>query len=163
MTIAHATAILPALPRVLDHEPAADAAKLEALARWAMRFTPRVAADPPDGLLLDVAGCERLYGGHLSLARQVRRAVVALRLQVRVAVAPTIGLAWGLAHYGDEGVCDDMFEIRHLPVAALRVEPEVVAALAEVGADTVGQLADIPRGEVARRFGGGDDLLLRLD
>ena len=170
MTVAHATAILPALPRVLDHEPAADTAGLEAMARWAMRFTPRVTPDPPDGLLLDVAGCERLYGGHLSLARQVRRAVAGLRLQVRVALAPTIGLAWGLARFGDEGVYDDMNELRHLPIAALRVEPEVMATLAEVGVDTVGQLADIPRQEVARRFGGGggeggggDDLLLHLD
>ena len=162
MTVAHATAVLPTLPQVVDHEPAADAAQLEALARWAMRFTPRVAPDPPDGLLLDVAGCERLYGGHLSLARQVRRAVAKLRLQVRVALTPTVGFAWGLARFGDEGVCTDMNDLLHLPVSSLRIEPDVVAALAEVGVDRVGQLADIPRQEVARRFG-GEEALLRLD
>ena len=161
MTVAHATAVLPTVPTVLDHEPAADAARLTALARWAMRITPKVAADPPDGLLLDVAGCERLYGGRLAIARRVRRDVSRLRLQVRVAMAPTIGLAWGLARFGDEGVCEDAADLLDLPIAALRVEADVVAALAEVGVDRVGQLADIPRREVARRF--GDDVLLRLD
>jgi protein ImuB len=161
MTVAHATAILPALPTMLDHEPAADAAGLGALARWAMRFTPRVTVDPPDGLLLDVAGCERLYGGQLALARQVRQATAKLRVRVRVAVAPTIGLAWGLARFGEEGVCQDAADLLELPVAALRVERDVVAALAEVGVDRVGQLAEVPRREVARRF--GDEVLLRLD
>jgi protein ImuB len=163
MTVAHATAILPALPQALDHEPAADAAGLTAIARWMMRFTPKVAVDEPDGLILDVAGCELLYGGHLALARQVRQAVGRLRLQVRVAVAPTIGLAWGLARFGEEGVCDDTMALLDLPVAALRVESEVVDMLAEVGVDRVGQFMDIPRQEVARRFGDGEEVLLRLD
>jgi protein ImuB len=161
MTVAHATAVLPTMPTILDHEPAADAAGLVALARWAMRIVPNVAADPQDGLLLDVAGCERLYGGRLEIARRVRRDVARLRLQVRVAMAPTVGLAWGLARFGDEGVCEDTADLLALPVAALRVDADVVAALAEVGVDYVGQLADIPRREVARRF--GDDVLLRLD
>ena len=163
MTVAHASAMLKS-PRVVDHAPAADAAALLRLGRWATRFTPSVAVDPPDGLMLDVKGCERLYGGLLPLARQIRMAVVALRLQVRVAVAPTVGLAWGLARFGDEGVCEDADDLLDLPVAALRVEAATVEALAEVGVDGVGQLVDVPRGELARRFGGGgDDLLLRLD
>ena len=160
MTVAHASAILES-PRVVDHAPSADAAALMRLGRWATRFTPSVALDSPDGLMLDVRGCERLYGGLLPLARQVRSAVVALRLQVRVAIAPTVGLAWGLARFGDEGVCDDASDLLDLPVAALRADAATVVALAEVGVDRVGQLADIPRGELARRF--GDDLLLRLD
>ena len=160
MTVAHAAAVLES-PRVVDHAPAADAAALLRLGRWATRFTPSVALDPSDGLMLDVRGCERLYGGLLPLARQVRVAVTNLRLQVRVAVAPTVGLAWGLARFGDEGVCDDAGDLLDLPVAALRVDAATVEALAEVGVDRVGQLADIPRSELARRF--GDDLLLRLD
>ncbi len=161
MTVAHATATLPALPQVLDYEPSADAAALVRLARWAMRFTPKVATDPPDGLILDVAGCERLYGGRLPIARQVRQAVGRLGLKVRVALAPTVGLAWGLARFGEEGVCDDTADLLDLPTPALRIEADVAAALAEVGVDRVGQLLEIPRSELARRF--GDDVLLRLD
>ena len=162
MTVAHASAVLDEVPRVDGHAPDADAAALAKLARWATRFTPGVAPDPPDGLMLDVRGCERLYGGLLPLARRVRRAITTLRIDVRVAVAPTIGLAWGLARFGDEGVCDDPdAALPGLPIAALRAGPEVVAALAEVGVDRVGQLAAIPRREVARRFGG--ETLRRLD
>ncbi|MEM7806914.1 MAG: DNA polymerase Y family protein [Planctomycetota bacterium] len=164
MTIAHATALLPAMPRVLEHEPAHDVSALTRLGRWAMRFTPRVAVDAPDGLILDVAGCERLYGGLLPIARQVRQSLGLLRIKARVAVAPTVGLAWGLARFGDEGVCEDPSDLLDLPTAALRIESDVVAALAEVGVDRIGQLVDIPRSEIARRFGGGgDDVLLRLD
>ncbi len=161
MTIAHATTLLSSPPTVLDYEPAADEAGLVALARWAMRFTPRVAADPPDGLVLDVAGCERLYGGRTAIARQVRKAVRCLRLEARVAMAPTTGLAWGLARYGDEGVCENTADLLGLPISALRVDADVASALAEVGVDRISQLVEIPRRELGRRF--GEEVLLRLD
>jgi len=161
MTVAHATAILPTAPRVLDHAPAADADALRKLGRWATRFTPRVAAALPAGLVLDVAGSARLFGGLVPLARDVRRRLHALRLNARVAVAPTVGLAWGMARFANEGVTDDLDDLFDVPVAALRVEADVIQALAEVGVDRVGQLADIPRDEIARRF--GEDVLLRLD
>lgn len=161
MTVAHATAVLPAAPQVCDHEPAEDAAALSRLGHWAMRFTPGVAVDPPTGLLLDVGGCERLFGGLLPIARQVRQSVNRLGIGARVAIAPTVGLAWGLSRFGDEGVCGAVADVLELPTASLRIEPDVVAALSEVGVDRVGQLVDIPRHEVARRFGG--EVLLRLD
>ena len=162
MTVAHATAVLPVMPLIRDHAPAADADALERLARWAVRFTPRVATDPAgDGLILDVAGCERLYGGLVPLARGVRRATAELGLGVRVAVAPTVSLAWGKARFGTEGVIANADELIALPVAALRVKADVVAALAEVGVDRVGELEALPRKEIARRFGHG--VLLRID
>ena len=167
MTVAHAVAILPGEhgpARILDHTPVADSDALSRLARWAERFTPRVAVDVPSGLVLDATGCELLYGGLLPMARQVRLALTTLGLQTRVAVAPTIGLAWGLARFGDEGVCepvDAIAALHELPTSALRIEPQVVNHLAEVGVDRVGQLAEIPRDEIARRF--GEDVLLRLD
>ncbi len=40
-------------------DPDADRAFLERLALWAVRFTPIVAVDPPDGLVLDRDGLNR--------------------------------------------------------------------------------------------------------
>ncbi|MEZ5788616.1 MAG: DNA polymerase Y family protein [Xanthobacteraceae bacterium] len=48
-----------------------------------------------------------------------------------------------------------------LPLAALRLAPDTVAALADVGLHRVADVLDLPRATLAARF--GDDFLLRLD
>jgi protein ImuB len=48
-----------------------------------------------------------------------------------------------------------------LPAAALRLAPETVEALAEVGLERVGALLDLPRAPLAARF--GDILVRRID
>ena len=68
--LADAQAMHPALV-LRPADPAADAAFLERLALWAMRFTPLAAVDPPDGLVLDVTGCTGLFGGEASLLARV--------------------------------------------------------------------------------------------
>jgi protein ImuB len=50
-------------------EPEADAALLERLALWGLGFTPLAAADPPDGLVFDIAGCTGLFGGAAQVVR----------------------------------------------------------------------------------------------
>ena len=60
--LADAQAMHPELVlRPADPDP--DRSFLERLALWAVRFTPIVAVDPPDGLVLDVTGCTELLGG----------------------------------------------------------------------------------------------------
>src|SRR6516225_8530305 len=44
---------------------------LEALAIHAQRFTPRVSLEPPDGLLLEVAGSLHLFAGVAGLRREL--------------------------------------------------------------------------------------------
>ena len=39
----------------------ADRAALARLAAWCERYTPLAAADPPDGLWLDITGCAHLF------------------------------------------------------------------------------------------------------
>lgn len=168
MTLAHARAVLQETQACLEEFDAeADALALERLARWAVRLAPAVAPDAPDGLLLDVSGCARLYGG---LVPHVQAAAVALeriRLPARLAAAPTIGCAWALARYGAErlAVVDSRASIREaiapLPVQALRLEASMIAALADVGVRFVGELLRLPRGELATRFGAA--LLRRID
>ncbi|MCC6306338.1 MAG: DNA polymerase Y family protein [Rhodobacteraceae bacterium] len=48
-----------------------------------------------------------------------------------------------------------------LPVAALRLDPEIAAGLARLGIARIGDLAGLPRAALARRFGQG--LMRRLD
>jgi protein ImuB len=63
--LADAQAMHPELvPRPAD--PDADAAFVERLALWALRFTPIAAVDPPDSLVLDVTGCADLFGDEMA-------------------------------------------------------------------------------------------------
>ena len=164
------------------HTPIDDAAELEKLTLWATRFSPIVAADPPDGLLLDVAGCEHLFGGVRELLEELRSGLQAQGWTARLAAAPTFACAWAAARCGkaepgpvgrkprrgaeicgirivedggvEEALCD-------LPVAALRLEEDQIEALAEVGLEQIGQLGRVPREELGARFGVG--LVRRLD
>lgn len=152
--------------RIEALRPQQDAACLESLARWAMRFTPTVAVDGAEGLLLDITGCHRLFGGVGRLTERLARGLDRRGIGWRIAAAPTFGAAWGLARFGPERLCiiesNGWTEaLATLPVAALRIAPETVQALAEVGLERVGQLITLPRSTLPSRF--GPDLLARLD
>src|SRR5438270_725444 len=59
--------------------------QLEQQARRALDFTPRVSLAPPDGLLLELHGCLRLFGGSENLQCILRGAFPA---PCRLAFAP---------------------------------------------------------------------------
>jgi protein ImuB len=165
MPVARARAILPAGgARIEPRDAGGDGAALRALAAWAQRFSPVVAPDPPDGLLLDVTGCERVFGGEDRLARGAAEALGRLGISARCVVAPTFGCAWAVARFGGAMVIADGRQreaIAGLPVAALRLEAPMIEALAEVGIARVQHLLELPRAALPARF--GDELLLRLD
>src|ERR1700712_1622525 len=49
---------------IIQHaDPVADAEALERLAVWALRYSPIVAAEDPDGLIIDATGASHLQGG----------------------------------------------------------------------------------------------------
>ncbi|MHC4220061.1 MAG: Y-family DNA polymerase, partial [Planctomycetota bacterium] len=155
MTVAHARALLPAGQVTVEpHQPRRELVQLGALGRWALRFSPIVAVDSPDGLLVDIAGCQRLFGGEDRLVDRIAGAVEGLGFQVRVEAAPTFACAWAMARYGPG-------PLEALPVEALRVDRASVEGLREVGIERIGHLLAMQRSSLAARFGHG--LLRRLD
>src|SRR5262249_55924475 len=66
-TLTAARAVCPALVPV-DADPAADEAALARLAAWCERYTPMAAADPPEGLWLDITGCTSTFTSEAALA-----------------------------------------------------------------------------------------------
>jgi protein ImuB len=158
-----------------EHDPLRDARALEALGRWMMRFTPTVCLPRPDGeddhqehgLLLDITGCERVFGDFGRIAQQVAQALAGFGIAARLAIAPTFGAAWALTFgpaNGSPGIIspDKLAEaLTPLPPRALRLSDEVVASLHHLGIETIGQLMRLPRDQLPARF--GDQLLLRLD
>ena len=98
MALADARAMYPQIA-VADADAHADAQVLAAIADWCDRYTPLVGLDPPDGLMLDVTGCAHLFGGETALAEDLVRRLKAQGYQARVAIADTVGCAWGVARF----------------------------------------------------------------
>jgi protein ImuB len=193
LALTQARAMHPALAAVPEDQ-AADACLLEAIADWCQRYTPLVAADPPDGILLDVGGCAHLFGGETKLRDDLIARVTDFGFSARAAVAPTIGAAWAAAHFGDTAIIaagEERDALTPLPLAALRLPPDMVAALASeasgqrghsisaraghspeagssaraalarLGLKRIGDILDLPRAPLMARFGAG--LLRQLD
>ncbi|WP_328598569.1 Y-family DNA polymerase [Croceibacterium xixiisoli] len=154
MTLADARARCPDLA-TSPHDPAADAAELERLAALMMRFTPMVASEPPDGLILDITGCGHLFGGDEALARLAREDA---GLRSRHAIAGHAAAARALARFGASETAEQT--IGSLPVAALELPQAALAGLQRAGLVTLGDLACRPMAGLAARFGA--DAVTRL-
>jgi len=155
MALADARAMYPALSAV-DADPHADARLLEAVADWCDRYTPLVGLDAPDGLLLDITGCAHLFGGEAALCRDLVERLSWQGLQARVAVADTVGCAWGAARYGRTPIVAKNATreaLASLPLAALRIDTDAVAALRQAGLTRIADVIDRPRAPLAARFG----------
>ena len=154
--LADARTLCPSIVAV-PGDPAGDLAELEKLAAWAMRWGPWSALDPPDGLLVDVTAVAHLFGGEAKLLADVYNAFETRGFTVRAAIAPTAGAAWALAHYGPERSIlapqDDMeARLSDLPVAALRLDDDVLTVLRRLGLKRLGELGTVGRDALHRRF-----------
>lgn len=84
-------------------DPAREAQTLAALRRWAGRFSPWVAEEGPEALMIDLTGCAHLFGGEAALFAQVHDDCADLGLTVQAGIADTAGAAWALARYAGGG------------------------------------------------------------
>jgi len=161
MPLADARARYPKIA-VAETDEAADLALLEAIADWCDRYTPLVGLDAPDGLTLDISGCAHLFGGEAALGADLVRRLGAHGVQARAAVANTVGCAWGVARYGKASIVvgDIRDTLSPLPLAALRLAPDVIEALAQVGLKRIADVLDRPRAPLTARF---NNLMRRLD
>jgi protein ImuB len=163
IALAQARAMHPALD-VVPEDVDSDATLLENVADWCLRYTPLVACDTPDGLLLDITGCTHLYGGEQKLVADLASRIERAGFAYRIAIAGTIGAAWAAAHHGTPASYasgDERKILCPLPLAALRLAPSTVASLARVGLKRIGDIIDLPRSPLTARF--GNELLRQLD
>ena len=148
-----------------EAEPEADAAALIALCDWCVRFSPAVAADPPDGFFLDIAGTDHLWGGEAAMLADLRTCLNANGLTFRLAIADTPGPAWAVARFGHDGAIvspgTQAEYLKPLPLQALRLDSAAAAQIERLGLRRMGQLMALPRDQLARRFGART--LVRLD
>ena len=170
--LADARARLPSL-ETREAEPDKDRTALMKLVNWCTRFSPYVAPWPERdddngsaGLTFDIEGCAHLFSGEAAMLEAMGASFAKLDLTVRLAIADTIGAAHAAACYGrdDKTIVlpgGQRDAIAGLPVAALRIVPDMAATLKHLGLKTIGDLLPLPRAPLTARF--GTDLLTRLD
>jgi len=150
---------------VQPDDPAKTATLLARLADWCGRYTPWTSIDEEDGIWLDTAGCAHLFGGEEALLKDLLTRLSHLGFSAQAALASTPGAAWALARFADEPIIVEEDETRRriasLPVAGLRLMPEVASSLSRLGLRRIGDLYSLPRAPFAARF--GEETARRLD
>lgn len=164
MVVADARAVLPEL-EIIIHESGQEEKLLRNLALWCTRFSPDVAIDFSDGLMLDITGCTHLWGGEDQYMLDIKSRLMQMGYSVSIGIASTIGLAWAAARFGRKTpivpVGYEREVLQDLPPNALRIEPAVSERLFQLGLSRIGQFMDMPANALRRRFGA--NLITRLE
>ncbi len=164
MMLADARARVPDLA-AHPYDPAGDEALLTEIAEDCDRYTPMVALDLPDGLLLDITGCTPIWGDERELVSTLAARLAHHGFTLRLAVAETPDKARAMARYGQELLSvnrqtlpNQLNEERTayhppLPVEALELSDTQTTALKRAGLYSIDDLAARPRAPLAARFG----------
>ena len=145
---------------MIDADPAADAAALERLALWALRqYSPVVAVDGADGIVMDTEGADHLQGGEALLISGLVNGLRGRGLTARAAVADT----WGAAHAVTRLTSAETTVVPLGGVAKAVTAPADPLsasrrrirsmALRVMGVETVGELSAMPRAPLTLRYG----------
>ena len=162
LKLAAAQALAPrlvALPRQPEHEARA----LHELACWGYQFSAAVAVRDEGhahGLLLEIGGSLRLFGGRTLLLRRLRSELDDLGYRVQAGLAPTPLAAWWIALGRARGhpmrdalSADELAAVLDpLPLALAGWDEATLATLHTLGLRTLGDLQRLPRAAVRKRF-----------
>lgn len=150
---------------VFERETTRENAALESLACWAGRFSPTVSLASPAGLLLEIGGCLRLFGGVEAIVDAVLAGCAEQSYSTRWSVAPSpLGARW-LAQAGASQTHQEVVTMQAalaaLPCAVPAWPAEVENRLASFGLKHLGDLLALPSASMRQRIGNGplDDLL----
>ena len=159
-----ALGLVPGL-RAFERDPARETRALADLACAAGRFTPAVSLAPPDGLLLEIGGCLRLFGGVEAIVEAVQAACGEQGWSTGWAVAPTPLAACWLARAGAARIVGEVDQLpaalAPLPCTVPGWPAESVARLESFGCTRLGQMLQLPAAGLRQRLGQVpvDDLL----
>ncbi len=144
---------------MIDADEMADAAALQRITLWALgHYSPIVAVDAPDGIIMDTEGADHLQGGEAPMLTGIANRFRGKGLNVRIAIADT----WGAAHACARAINRDTViiprggtarAVERLPVSLLRLPAKTVGDLRTLGFRTIGELANTHRAPITLRFG----------
>jgi len=99
MVLADAKALI---PDILAFDDKVDFNKklLIRIAKWAIRYSPTVSIDLPDGIILDSSGCSHLLGGEEKYLETIISRLKESGYNCRGSISDTIGTSWAIARLG---------------------------------------------------------------
>jgi protein ImuB len=165
LKLAAAQALAPhliALPR----QPEREAGALHELACWGYQFSAAVAVRDEDhahGLLLEIGGSLRLFGGRTLLLRRLCSELDGLGYRAQAGIAPTPRAAWWIALARTRGhqasavrdalSADELAAaLDPLPLTLTGWDEASLATLHTLGLRALGDLQRLPRAAVRKRF-----------
>ena len=154
--LADARAMVPSLQSLPAQQPE-DADALERLAFWCGRYGPQRNVHGETGIWIDVTGVAHLFGGEAQLMRDIVRRFEGFGVTVQAGLADTFAAAFALARFGGRHFrISEAGSLRKTlasyPVDALRLDGQALLLLKRLGLRCVGQLYDLPRASLERRF-----------
>lgn len=164
MALADARAIVPGIEIQEDRHDHASTI-LNGLAEWCIGYTPTVAIDGTDGLVLDATGCAHLWGGEERYLNDIDTRLKRIGYNIKAAMADTIGMAWAASRFGSGLTIvrpgEQSSAIMPLPASCLRIVPEVSERLTKLGIGKVRDFISMPRSALRRRF--GQEIITRIE
>ena len=153
-------------------DPEAETQRMQRLITAAYEFTPYVSQATFDALLLEMAGSLKLFGGVKQTQRTLKKRFGRLGHRIAVGIAHTPRAALACAKYGNESAWSDypqpteikntgMQPLQVLPLACLELKPKTRERFENMGMHKVGDLLQVPRRELRKRF--GDELITYLE
>ena len=156
MSVSAAFALAPELI-VHPRNPGIEARTLAEIAQWALQFSPALSLPSLDAVLLEVGAGLSLFDGLDALLATLETGLQALGFTAAVSAAPTPTAALMLARAGEAQPVTRIESLEEalsgLPVDTLVCDENMLATFADLGVHRVGDLLQLPRDGLARRFG----------
>jgi protein ImuB len=138
---------------------------LQQQALWAYRFSAQVCLDPPQGLWLEAASMQNLFGGVSALCQQIQKQAEAYQwpLQIALGYTPAVAKVLAVNNCGQtrqwqhplkhqQLKMDNQQQLRPLSMAQLGLTESHQLALQRFGVHHYHQLLKLPLSELASRF-----------
>ncbi|MGI9524156.1 MAG: Y-family DNA polymerase, partial [Hyphomicrobiaceae bacterium] len=155
--LADARAAFPGLLTRLA-EPELDQARLLTFAHAVGRYGPTRNVEGEDGLWIDITGVAHLFGSEEALAQDIRQHFARTGYKTRIGIAETLAAAFAFARYTPQtkiaiaAPTKTAMALFDLPVEALQLERQTAILLKRLGLRCIGQLYNLPRSVLSRRF-----------
>jgi protein ImuB len=156
MSVAAALALTPELI-VRPRNPRLEAQTLQEIAQWALQFSPMLSLSAADAVLLEIGAGLKLFAGLAAVLATIRTGLTALGITATVAAAPTPTAALMLARANKTQALTAAAllerQLSPLPIDTMVYSESILETLADLGVHSVGDLMQLPRDGLARRFG----------
>lgn len=139
--------------------------KLEEIAISLFQYSSQISISLPSSILVEIGASIALFRDTQNLINQIKRTIIKLGLNAQTAASPTPMAAIWLALQKTNAtvltINDLPQHINPLPISTIEPKNRSNIQPSDIGIQTIGQLACVPRSAVTQRW--GSDILDQLD